>query len=73
MMGLKLEIWKDLKELINKSCIENVSNTPDYILATYLSRCLEAFEDATRCRDNWYGLELHPGCDANEGLSEVKK
>jgi hypothetical protein len=34
---------KELCELINKYSKENLSNTPDYILASYLIRCLDAF------------------------------
>lgn len=34
--------------------MENMSDTPDFILATYLSKCLEAFDEAVRVRDNHY-------------------
>lgn len=46
-MGLR----GDIQELINMASRENVSNTPDYILAGYLITCLEAFEAATVLRD----------------------
>ena len=42
---------KRLKELINEYCMENDSNTPDYILATYLVNCLNAFNIALEQRD----------------------
>lgn len=47
---------KELEELINKHCMENSSNTPDFILAQYLRGCLVAFGVAQRARDRWYGL-----------------
>jgi hypothetical protein len=40
-----------LTELINAHSLENRSNTPDRILAAYLVRCLEVFDEATRARD----------------------
>ncbi len=37
-----------LSNLINRHSMENKSNTPDFILAQYLSSCLNAFEVATQ-------------------------
>lgn len=56
---------KELSGLINKHSLENESDTPDYILADYLNRCLFAFNCATRKRKEWYG-NTHPG-GADEG------
>ena len=50
-----------LTHLINRACLENVSNTPDFILAEYLCDCLEAFDKAVRARDKWYGIAPAPG------------
>ena len=50
----KRDFRKDIERLINKHSRENASNTPDFILAEYVSRCLDAFDLATRSRDNWY-------------------
>ena len=50
----KETIIKGFAEIINKNSFENHSNTPDFILAEYLTRCLEAFDIAVRRRDNWY-------------------
>ena len=41
--------------------MENQSNTPDFILAAFLTRCLRAFDLATFRRDKWYGVQLIPG------------
>lgn len=39
---------------------ENVSNTPDSILAKYMESCLAAFEVASKEREAWYGVVLAP-------------
>ena len=46
---------KELETLINKYSMENDSNTPDYILAEYLSNCLKTFNTALQKRAHWYG------------------
>lgn len=48
---------KDLQDLINRHSLENLSDTPDFILAAYLSSCLLAFGLNIRTRDNWYGYK----------------
>lgn len=50
-----------LQHLINSESMENGSNTPDYILAKYLARCLESFDLAVAERDQWYNVKLVPG------------
>lgn len=45
----------DLEEIINKNSKENKSDTPDFILAQYLKRCLCAFDSAVNQREIWYG------------------
>ncbi len=52
---------EELQRLINRHCAENNSNTPDFVLAKYLSDCLQAFDRAVVRRDRWYGVELRPG------------
>lgn len=37
---------EELRALLNRCSRENESDTPDYILAGFLSDCLEAFEGA---------------------------
>jgi hypothetical protein len=49
-----------IKNALNSVCMENGSNTPDYILAEYLMDCLAAFDRAVNTRDKWYGIMLHP-------------
>jgi len=49
------EFEKELTGLINKYSLENISNTPDFILADYLRDCLEILDYAIRDREKWYG------------------
>jgi len=46
---------KGLENLINLHSLENGSDTPDFILGDYLRHCLEAFDNAVRTREVWYG------------------
>jgi hypothetical protein len=55
-MAEKTEFTKELERLINKYSLENGSDTPDFILAEYLTMCLVAFEVATKERDKWHGF-----------------
>jgi hypothetical protein len=59
----------ELEGLINRHSVENSSNTPDYILAGYLQRCLDAFNIATKQRDGWYDVELRPGSRERKTLT----
>jgi anti-sigma-K factor RskA len=45
---------KGLEELINSYSMENGSDTPDFILATYLLGCLRVFDKAIIDREIWY-------------------
>lgn len=46
---------KELETVINRYSQENGSNTPDFILADYLTNCLLAFDSAVNARERWYG------------------
>jgi len=48
------EFRKELESLINRCSMENGSNTPDFILAEYLTDCLAAFDHAIQCRHRWW-------------------
>lgn len=51
----KSKFQKELDELINRNSMENGSDTPDFILAEYLTNCLNNFDIAVKSRDKWYG------------------
>lgn len=57
MAGLRERIQRDL----NAVSAENMSNTPDFILASYLVSCLAAFDRAVVQRERWYGRVPVPG------------
>lgn len=54
------EFTKDLKNLINTHSLENLSNTPDWILAEYLTACLKNFSLVMEAREEWHGREFSP-------------
>lgn len=45
----------ELQRLINKFSLENDSDTPDFILAQYLTECLITFNSMVLRREEWYG------------------
>jgi hypothetical protein len=51
----KKNFRKELKELINKHSKKNGSNTPDEVIANYLNRCLDTFDEAVIARERFYG------------------
>lgn len=40
----------ELRKLLNRHSMENRSDTPDYVLAMFILRCLDAFDDAVVTR-----------------------
>jgi DNA-binding response OmpR family regulator len=55
---------KELEALINRHSLENGSNTPDFILADYMTECLDTFDRIVKAREKWHGrkptiAELH--------------
>jgi hypothetical protein len=56
-----MDFRKELEQAINRNSRESGSNTPDFILAEYLSECLAAFDKASRARERWYGKSLGIG------------
>ena len=60
-----IDFRAELEKLVNKHSMENGSNTPDFILAEYLTGCLEAFDNAVKRRTQWYGTTRAewPGLD----------
>lgn len=49
---------QELASVINRRSLENGSNTPDFILADFLSRCLVLFDETTNARATWYGQPM---------------
>lgn len=65
---------KEIRSILNRYCAENESNTPDFILAEYITGCLEVFNNCVNAREKWYGRG--DGCDVDlrqsEGLDPEK-
>lgn len=55
----------ELEALINKHSVENESDTPDFILAKYLGRCLDNWNETVAARDKWWGFKTW---SHNEGI-----
>jgi hypothetical protein len=58
------EFEQGLEALINRHCMENISDTPDFILARYLRLQLDVFDATIRRREHWYGRKagvMHRG------------
>jgi hypothetical protein len=49
---------QDLEHLLNRYSLEGSSDTPDFILARYLRRCLENYNEALQEREKWYGRPI---------------
>ncbi len=53
-MTIKRTLQRDLAALLNEYSRENLSDTPDYILAEFMLAALNAFEIGVNNRANWY-------------------
>ncbi len=56
-----------LSSLLNSYSIDNDCDTPDYILAEYLIKCLAVFKEAIKSKQRHSGVE-----DLNVGLSGLE-
>lgn len=50
-----------LEQAINRHSMESGSDTPDFILAEYLSGCLDVFDRTMADRKKWYNKDLPGG------------
>lgn len=62
-MSTLSEFRRDLEKLVNYHSMENGSDTPDFMLAEYLTNCLTAFNAAVMQRETWYGKPSDPEPD----------
>ena len=54
----QLTFEQELESILNKYSKENASNTPDFMLAKYLSVCLENYNETVKARDEWFGVDM---------------
>ena len=52
-----MDLKERIREAINCASAESGSNTPDFILAEYLTDCLKAFDRATAARTMYYSAD----------------
>jgi hypothetical protein len=53
-------ISREIAKAIYRNKAERDSNTPDYILADFLTNVIVQFSQTMRLRDEWYGVDLRP-------------
>lgn len=61
---MSLELQHDIAEVLNRHSAENGSNTPDFLLAEFLTKVLEAWNDTVKARAMWYERYDSPGQSA---------
>lgn len=61
---------EELQVLLNKNGIDTICNTPDYILAEYLTSCLETYANTVQSRDTWFGFKPFSRCRVEPQKSE---
>ncbi len=52
---MNVDFESELQNLINKYSQENGSDTPDFLLAKYLTGCLTVFNSVVTAREVWFG------------------
>lgn len=70
------KFYNELKDLLNRTCQENASDTPDMILAGYMIDCLKAYNNAVQRRDKWWGVAMsieHGAVKLDKLNKELKK
>lgn len=56
--GSPANLREAIQHYINYFSQENGSDTPDFILAEYLTDCLDTFDKALKAREKWYGRPI---------------
>lgn len=64
---------KELTRILNCGCAENASNTPDFILAEFMLKCLAAFNSGVNRREDWYGRGRQPGDPAPKRAEPISE
>ena len=55
---------EEIQNVLNCHSAENGSDTPDFILAKFLTDCLAAWDHAVQAREKWYGRPISAGLRA---------
>jgi hypothetical protein len=59
-----MTLQEEIRAVLNRHSAENISDTPDYILASFLTACLDAWNGSTVERDRWHGFRSSVGLSA---------
>ena len=62
---------RDLAAVLNTHSAEHLSDTPDFVLASYLNVCLLAFSRAVGARDRWLGRNPFPMQDPDQRTGPI--
>jgi hypothetical protein len=65
-------LHEDITKILNRHNVENVSDTPDFILAQFLLRSLVAGEELVKARHAWLGLPnpwAQPGAEEPDAVA----
>ncbi len=65
MTDKQTEFRRSIETAINYHSMENGSDTPDWVLAEYLTDCLAAYDKTVAAREKWYGRACGGGATAN--------
>ena len=76
-MNKMQEFKKELTSLINRHSLENGSDSPDFILADYLTGCLHAFNECAEGRATAYHASMmdeifRMSCDRRDAWNAPK-
>lgn len=63
---------KDLAKVLNEYSMDSGANTPDFVLARYLIRCLDNFREVNQERENWFGTPLRISNDNSSKPSPME-
>jgi hypothetical protein len=58
--GIDRDFQKELSSLLNTHSCDNDTNTPDFLLASFLDAVLAVFSSVMEQRDEWQGMEPKP-------------
>ena len=62
---------EELEIILNRASRENESNTPDFILAEYMLKCLAAAELLINRREEWYGGPIPNSWQQNQNRDHL--
>jgi hypothetical protein len=54
------DLEREIRQVLNRHSAENYSNTPDFVLANFLLRSMDAFTTAVKARDSWFKFNPWP-------------